>query len=46
MKCYFILNPVAGSGEKGKQFLDAYEKLKSLNSEQLKLIETMIDNMK
>lgn len=41
MKCYFILNPVAGSGEKGKQFLDAYEKLKSLNKYDINIYETI-----
>ena len=41
MKCYFILNPTAGSGEKGKQFLEAYEKLKALNKYDIDIYETI-----
>ena len=36
MKYYFILNPAAGSGEKGKVFLSAYENLKALNKYDIK----------
>ena len=41
MKYYFILNPAAGNGEKGKQFLSAYEKLKALNKYDINLYETV-----
>lgn len=41
MKCYFILNPAAGSGEKGKQFLEAYNKLKALNKYDINIYETV-----
>lgn len=41
MKCYFILNPAAGSGEKGKLFLDAYYKLKALNKYDINIYETI-----
>jgi hypothetical protein len=41
MKYYFILNPAAGNGEKGKQFLSAYEKLKTLNKYDINLYETV-----
>ena len=41
MKYYFILNPAAGSGEKGKQFLALYEKLKALNKYDVNIYETV-----
>ena len=41
MKCYFILNPVAGSGEKGKIFLEKYEQLKALNKYDINIYETV-----
>ncbi len=41
MKCYFILNPAAGSGEKGKEFLKAYENLKALNKYDISIYETV-----
>ena len=41
MKYYFILNPAAGSGEKGKVFLSAFENLKALNKYDIDLYETI-----
>lgn len=41
MKCYFILNPAAGNGEKGKIFLEAYNKLKALNKYDINIYETI-----
>lgn len=41
MKYYFILNPAAGSGEKGKQFLALYEELKALNKYDVNIYETV-----
>lgn len=41
MKYYFILNPTAGSGIKGKEFLTRYEELKSKNEYDLNIYETV-----
>lgn len=41
MKYYFILNPTAGSGIKGKEFLTRFEELKSKNEYDLNIYETI-----
>lgn len=41
MKYYFILNPTAGSGIKGKEFLTRFEELKSKNEYDLNIYETV-----
>lgn len=41
MKYYFILNPTAGSGIKGKEFLTSFEELKSKNEYDLNIYETV-----
>ena len=41
MKYYFILNPTAGSGVKGKEFLERFEQLKNNSDFDLNIYETV-----
>jgi YegS/Rv2252/BmrU family lipid kinase len=41
MKFYFVFNPAAGQGPKGKLFLENYNKIKALNKYDINIYETI-----